>query len=258
MVDWDAGQYLKFEQERSRPARDLAAQIPLKEPAAILDLGCGPGNSTEILAGRFPKAHVAGADCSEAMLRAARDRCPNLEFFFLDAAHPESLVQLKRQFDLVFSNACLQWVPDHPRLLPRLMDLLAPGGVLAVQMPQQRKAAFHQVLSRQLAESEWRERFPDQREISVLSPQEYGDLLAPISSDFSIWETRYFHRLPSHRAILEWYRGSALRPYLSKLAPTEQSAFEKELLDKIEQAYPFQKNGEVLLPFPRLFFVAMV
>ncbi len=254
MSGWDPQQYLKFKKERTQPARDLAARLKRPE-GKMLDVGCGPGNSTAVLQERFPEAEIWGVDSSEAMIETARKEHPDLKFSRCDISC--ELDQLPHDFDLVFSNACLQWVPDHPVLLPRLMELLKPGGTLAVQIPINYQEPIHQIIQRTVSLEEWQERIPYRRSFYTLSQEEYFDLLAKCSSDFTMWETIYMHRMPSHQAIMEWYSSTGLRPYL-EAAVTEEAReqFFQEVFRQVREAYPVQENGEVIFRFPRLFFTA--
>lgn len=254
MAKWNADQYLKFKKERTQPAIDLAFRIPLESPGGILDLGCGPGNSTEILRHRFPKARILGIDNSVQMIDAARKNHPSLSFALRDAA--TELAGWGERFDVVFSNACLQWVPNHPQVLENIMALLNPNGVLAVQVPVNEKEPIHQIL-RQVSNSDrWRSKCGGARIFYTLSESEYFDLLAPLSANFTMWQTTYCHRMPSHESILEWYRGTGMRPYLAALPEADRPAFEAEIRQAVQKAYPVQKNGEILFRFPRLFFIA--
>lgn len=254
MSGWDPQQYLKFKKERTQPAWDLAARL---EPCSgkVLDVGCGPGNSTAVLRRRFPQAEILGVDSSDAMVEAARKEYPELSFCRCDISC--ELDSLPHDFDLVFSNACLQWVPDHPGLLPRLLKLLKPGGTLAVQIPINYREPIHQIIEHTVSKTEWREQIPYHRSFYTLSPEEYFDLLAGCSSDFTMWETIYLHRMPSHQAILDWYSSTGLRPYLEAAATEEVRArFIEEIFCRVREAYPVQENGEVIFRFPRLFFTA--
>ena len=253
-MNWNAEQYLQFERERTQPAIDLANRIPAREPQRVLDIGCGPGNSTRVLAERFPGARVMGVDSSPDMIGAAREKHPALRFEPCDAS--TELGGLGMRFDVIFSNACIQWIPNHPALLEQMMALLNPGGVLAVQTPMNEREPIHQIIQECVAEPHWKEFFPHPRVFYNLKPEEYAGLLAQWTEDYTLWETAYIHRLPSHRAILNWYRGTGLRPYLQVLPAREAEQLELEILAQLEERYPKQKNGEILFRFPRFFFMA--
>lgn len=254
MSNWDSEQYLKFAAERTRPAVDLARRLTVTSPARILDLGCGPGNSTAVLKQYFPAAELLGVDNSPAMMERARRDYPELSFRLFDAA--DSFHTLGAPWDVIFSNACLQWVPDHPALLVKLLDALADGGELAVQIPLQTKAPVHALL-RQTAKSEqWAPFFPEIRKTHILDELEYCELLRRHAGEFSMWESDYFHLLESPSAVLQWYRGTGLRPYLKALPPEKHSEFEQEILAGIESLFPRLHDGTVVFQFPRLFFIA--
>lgn len=255
MSAWDAAQYKKFERERTLPSRDLAHAIPLEQASRIIDIGCGVGNSTAVVQARFPMASVIGADNSEAMLTSAREHHPDLTFLHFDAV--QDWERLTPDYDVVFSNACIQWVPDHPVLLRRMMNILRPGGVLAVQIPMQFEEPIHQIIQRTVQRAKWSCKFDHPRVFYTLTQGEYFDLLAELSQDFTIWQTTYCHRLPSHQAIMEWYKGTGLRPYLSVLNENDAADFEAEILAQVQEAYPVQQNGEVIFRFPRFFFTAI-
>lgn len=258
MAEWNAGQYEKFEAERTIPSRDLVnAVVAVKAMAAVhsaLDVGCGTGNSTQVLATAFPQAHVVGVDNSDDMLLAAHKKYPALEFTKADV--PEGLRGLEQKFDVVFSNACLQWIPDHATLLPQLMEMLNDGGVLAVQVPVQTKQLMHRILRKVAARPRWEEKLSGAHQSNLLSEEEYFDILSAASSDFRLWETTYLHAMPGHQSLVEWFKGAGMRPYLERLSDAEQRAFEADVLAEVEKSYPLQKNGEVLFRFPRLFFTA--
>jgi trans-aconitate 2-methyltransferase len=247
-AEWNARQYLKFEDERTRPARDLLAQVPLTEVRRVIDLGCGPGNSTELLVERYPTAVVSGLDSSHDMLRQARKRLPQCDFVEGDLASwtPDQSV------DLLFANAAYQWVPDHLKALCRVVEALGTGSVLAVQMPDNTREPSHlamEKVARQFGVAE--EARPD------LPPVEtYYGALSPICSRLDIWHTIYNHRMADTAAITEWFRGSALRPFLARLDAQRGQEFVAAYIDEIGSHYPVRADGQVLLRFPRLFMVA--
>lgn len=251
-MTWSAGLYSNFEQQRTRPVRDLVAAIPATRVRTAVDLGCGPGNSTEVLLARYPEAAVTGLDSSADMLQAARARLPAVEFVPGDIAtwRPADAV------DVVLANASLQWLPDHAALYPRLLSYVAPGGALAVQTPDNEREPAH-LLMREVADGgPWATRIAGARHMHRHPPVYYYALLAPHAREVDVWRTVYHHPLPDHRAILAWFKGSGLRPYLDPLDGDERAEFEARYLRALEQAYPALDDGSVLLPFPRTFVVA--
>jgi len=255
MADWSAEQYLKFEDERTRPSRDLLEQIPLAEARRVIDIGCGPGNSTELLVRRWPQAEVIGVDTSADMLRQARERLPGRSFIEANVAHwvpPEKT-------DVLFANAIFQWVPGHLRQLQRLLGALTPGGVLAVQMPDNLDEPAH-VLMREVALLEpWRTRLAETARLrdALPKPGVYYDALGPLCSRLEIWHTIYNHALDDAAAIVEWVKGSGLRPFVDLLDPPERKAYLAEYTARIAASYLPQADGKVLLRFPRIFIVAV-
>lgn len=255
MPEWNAKQYTKFLKERTQPAIDLANRINLSAPNKIIDIGCGPGNSTRVLYEKFPKAHIIGADNSENMLNQAKVNNTELDFKLFDANTDFPL--LKQKFDVVFSNACIQWIPNHKALIPKMMSILKDGGILAVQTPMNYKEPIHIIISELVSSSKWKNKFAKPRVFYNLTQGEYFDLLSDISSDFSIWETVYCHRMSSHESIMEWYKGTGLRPYLEALNESDALEFENDVYNEVKKAYPVQVNGEIIFRFPRFFFTAV-
>mgnify|MGYP001231176557 CR=1 FL=1 len=254
MADWNSTQYLKFERERTQPAIDLVNRIGLENPKKILDVGCGPGNSTAVLAKKFPDAYILGIDNSENMISAARKNHPDLDFRLCDAGR--DLSSLDHDFDIVFSNACIQWVPDHKKLIGELMGLLRKGGVLAVQIPMNFNEPIHRIIREVSTSDKWKGYFPEARNGNTLTQGEYFDILSELTDNFSLWDTVYYHVMKSHSDILEWYRGTGLRPYLNVLDDEKQADFENDVLERIKGSYGVQKNGEIIFRFPRFFFTA--
>jgi trans-aconitate 2-methyltransferase len=255
MEDWSARQYLKFEDERTRPPRDLLAQVPLRYPRLVFDLGCGPGNSTELLVARYPEAEVIGLDSSLDMLRKARERLPRCTFREADIASWSA----PPRTDLLFANASFQWIPDHPRVLRRLLEALPSGAVLAVQMPDNTREPSH-VLQREVAASGPWANSPGIKAASrghLPSPEEYYDLLGPACSRIDIWHSVYNHVMATPQAIVEWFKGSALQLYLSALDAQSREQFLAAYSGKIPAAYKPRFDGKVLMRFPRLFIVAV-
>ena len=255
--DWSASQYLKFEAERTRPARDLLAQVPLTSPRRVVDLGCGPGNSTELLVKHFPTANIMGLDSSPDMVEKARARLPNLEFTLGDLASFEQ----KEPADLLYSNALYQWVPYEERIqiFTRLIESQRSGGVFAFQVPDNSNEPSHQAMREVADQGPWSgtlHRVTTLRK-AFQSPEELYDNLRPLCSEINIWHTHYHHILEDHKAIVEWVKGTGLRPYIDPLSPLERKAFMDEYLKRVEQAYPRLVDGKVCLRYPRLFLVAV-
>ena len=255
MPTWDANLYLQFASERTQPALDLIARVGLAHPARIIDLGCGPGNSTAALRQRWPDADITGLDSSAEMIVTASRAYPGERWIQADAATWVAEIP----FDLVFSNAALQWLPDHARMFPQLMGQVAPGGVLAVQMPAHHMSPLHQVTLDVANEPAWRDRLAAAvgRSLTKESPAFYYDVLQPLAARIDLWETEYYHLVDGPQAIVDWYRGTGLRPFLEALESAEQrQRFEKMMLEGYARAYPRQQDGRVLFPFRRLFIVA--
>ncbi|TWB55346.1 trans-aconitate 2-methyltransferase [Rhizobium sp. ERR 922] len=252
---WYAGQYVKFEDERTRPARDLLAQVPLQHVERAIDLGCGPGNSTELIVERYGVVGVSGLDSDDNMLEAARKRLLGTSFIKADLAtwRPEEPV------DLLFANAVFQWLPNHLDILDHLMDGLRPGGVLAVQMPDNLTEQSHLMMEETAKNGPWSEAFAKKsvRRNPLPAPSVYYNRLIGKSARVDIWHTNYNHVLENAAAIVEWVKGTGLRPYLDHADAEHRDAFAAEYLKHIEQAYPPLVDGKVLLRFPRLFLVAV-
>lgn len=254
MADWSAEAYLQFDAERTRPAADLLMRVPLADASRVVDLGCGPGNSTELLTGRWPAAIIEGIDSSPAMLDAARPRLPQVRFREGDIARwrPEG------SESLLFANAALQWVPGHLQVLEALLSRLSAGGVLAVQMPDNLGEPSHQLMRQVGADPRWGGKLADAeagRE-AIADAGAYCDRLRPLAGHLDVWRTTYFHELDGAAAIVAWLQATGLRPYLARLDPDERPPFLDRFQQALADAYPEQANGRVLLPFPRLFIVA--
>ena len=255
MGDWDASQYLKFEDERTRPAADLLARVPLDDPKLVVDLGCGPGNSTELLARRFPQAQVTGLDKSPDMIAKARARLPEIRFEEADAGTWAPAAPV----DLLYSNAALHWLPDHEALFTKLAASLAPGGCLAVQMPDTLGEDVH-VLAREVAASgPWAEKLAATAEAraTIASFEDTYAWLCTECRHVDIWQTIYVHPLDGAEAIVAWIKSTGLRPFLDPLDADEQAEFLRHYTARIADAYPRQPDGKALLRFPRRFIVAI-
>jgi trans-aconitate 2-methyltransferase len=252
---WDPRQYARFEVERDRAALDLLLRLPSDlRPREIWDLGCGAGQHAALLARRHPDARVHGLDSSAAMLEQARALETTVDWRQGDIAawSPE------RPADLILANASLQWLPDHSDLLTRLTAALAPGGVLAVQMPLAHETRHHALMRETAAEGPWAEALADiQTLAALLSPEAYYDILARACDPVDVWSTTYLHALTGPDAVLEWMKGTALRPYLTALGdPDRRQAYLDALASRLDAAFPRRPDGTTLLPFPRLFLVA--
>lgn len=254
MNDWNPDLYLRFANERTRPAQELLSRIFHPHPHAVSDLGCGPGNSTERLVQTWPHATITGVDTSAAMLAQARERLPQQSFIQADIA---SWRPTQPQ-DVIYANASLQWVHDHSRLLPHLVQQLASGGVLAVQMPDNLDEPSHALMRVTAEQGAWRDKIGDTQSVRqrLLSSAAYYDVLTAAGCDVDLWRTTYYHVMDDTQAIVDWLRATGLRPFLAPLDDTEQAAFLNAYREQLESAYPAQVNGKRLLAFPRLFIVA--
>ena len=252
--DWSPAIYLKFEDERTRPARDLLARVCSDEVRRVVDVGCGPGNSTELLAIRYPEAEILGVDNSPAMLEAARRRLPKVHFEFADAAVwvPNAGV------DVVFANAIYQWIPGHLQQLVRILTALPGNATLAVQMPDNLNEPSHRLMREVAQAGPWSARLAGAAQVRnpLPSVREYYEALRPLAARLEIWRTTYHHALHSADAIVEFVRSTGLRPFLDPLAEPERTDFIAAYTAKIAAAYPPLGDGHVLLAFPRLFLVA--
>ena len=251
---WDPTQYLRFANERLRPALDLLAQVPLEAPEHVVDLGCGAGNVTAILQQRFPDADVLGIDGSGPMLEKARVTAPDCSFAQADIP----TWQPTTAPDLIYSNAALQWVGEHATLFPRLMSLLAPGGVLAVQMPAMHNEPLRTMQEAVAANGPWAEQLRDLAGVArpIMDRDAYWDLLRPLCASLDIWETTYLHALTGEDAVMQWALGSSLRPFLDNLHEQQREPFRRAYADAVRPHYPRRPDGTTLLPFRRLFLIA--
>ncbi|UNK22132.1 trans-aconitate 2-methyltransferase [Yersinia intermedia] len=254
MQDWDPELYRQFEAERTRPASDLLARISTAQLQHISDLGCGPGNSTQLLHQRFPLAQLVGIDNSVAMLASAQQRLPECAFLEADIRQ----WQPSEPQDLIYANASLQWLTDHQQLFPSLLSKLATHGILAVQMPDNQDEPSHRAMREVAENGPWQQTLLEAGAIraEVLSANQYYDLLAPKAERVDIWRTTYYHPMPSAQAIVDWLRATGLRPFLEPLSEAMRLDFLQDYLAIIDVAYPQQADGRRLLAFPRLFIVA--
>ena len=250
---WDAELFSRFEAERVWPARDLIAKLA-RAPKLAYDLGCGPGASTAELVKRFPEAEVVGVDSSPRMLAAARRRLPKIVF---EEADIERWIPDRRP-DLIFADSALQWVHAHESLFPRLMDLLNPGGTLAVQMPDNRQEPSHALMRLIAADGPWADRLvPIAKTRAVIATHiDYYNWLRPVAETLAIWQTTYVHPLPGIDSVVDWFRGSALRPFLAPLSDAERETFLRRYRRDLAESYQEEEDGKVLFIYPRLFMLA--
>jgi len=254
---WDPVQYGVFAGERARPFVELLARVRAEQPTHVVDLGCGDGVLTATLLDRWPTASVTGVDSSPTMLARARARAVPGRLSFqlgtIEEWRPE------RPVDVLVSNAALHWVPGHPPLLRRLLAAVAPAGWLAVQVPANHAAPTHTELAALCRSLRWGDRLGDcgRRNSPVLAPAAYLELLAGSSRSIDVWETTYLHVLNGSDPVLEWVRGTVLRPVLAALAGDKaaEADFLAEYGQRIRAAYPAASHGTVL-PFRRIFVVA--
>jgi len=254
-MKWDPRQYLArgFADLRLRPALDLLARVGAETPAQVVDLGCGTGNTTALLTDRWPEAEVVGIDSSAEMLAQADARRIGARFTQADIADWRAQAPV----EVLYSNAALQWVDGHERLFPHLLAQVAPEGWLAVQMPRNYGAPSHQAMIDAVEAGPWAERLrPVLRPAPVALPEQYYALLAPHCRTLDIWETIYLQQLEGENPVVEWTKGSALRPLLAVLAGDQRRAFELAYAARIKSAYPPAADGRTLFPFRRLFIVA--
>jgi trans-aconitate 2-methyltransferase len=249
-TSWDPALYLGFDDHRSRPFVDLLARVGAAEPRRVVDLGCGPGHLTGLLAQRWPGAAVTALDSSPEMVAAACARGVEAELADVVDWSPSP------DTDVVITNAVLQWVPSHPQLLRRWVTALAPGAWFAMQVPGNFDAPSHTLIRGLLAEPRWRGSVALRGDKAVPEPAEYAELLAGAGADVDAWETTYLQRLAGADPVLQWIRGTALRPVRDALAPDDYAAFETDLAPRLREAYPEREDGTTWFPFRRIFAVA--
>lgn len=252
---WDPAQYARFGNERLRPALDLLSQVRATAPRQVIELGCGTGALTAMMKARWPDAQVMGLDGSEKMLARARDAYPACRFELADIARWTPA----EPYDVLFSNATLQWLPDHATLVPRLARALRSGGWLALQMPAMHDEPLRRLqveLARDARWVQWLGQVPAQP--SILNAADYYDLLQPLCAQIEIWQTTYLHALAGEHAVLEWASGTSLRPYLEALPEAERASFKAAYAQATDRVYRPAADGRTLLPFKRMFIVARV
>lgn len=253
VAGWNPGQYLKFADQRLRPALDLLSRIDLEAPNRVCDLGCGPGNVTPYLKARWPQATFTGVDSSAAMLAKARAADASVAWVEADIANWTA----DQPFDLVYSNAALQWLGGHQTLFPHLLRQLAPGGRLAVQMPRNFAAASHAGMRDAALDGPWAESLrPLLRHDPVAAPEVYWDILTRAGASVDLWEVEYLQVLQGEDAVVQWTLGTALKPLLDALEEPWRGQFLENYRRRMAEAYPRRASGETLFPFRRLFMLA--
>lgn len=258
---WNPKNYSQFLDLRTRPARDLLAAIPNSfHPKTAYDLGCGPGNSTILLKNRWPQARVIGLDSSPAMLEEAKTSYPDITFVQGNIAQ----LALTEKIDCLFANASLQWLDEHETLIPQLLQWINPGGVFAVQMPNNFHSPSHQAAISVLQNNPaWRP-FLAKLRYGVLTeplyklPAYYDLLVKSRVNSLQLWETEYFQEMADHRGIFDWVKGTGLQPVLSMMDADTQIQFANAYINTVSKKYPLQANKKVLLPFRRIFMVGFL
>jgi len=250
--DWNVELYLKFRNERTQPSIDLVSGISVESPKSIIDIGCGPGNSTQVLAGRWPAAGITGLDNSPSMIEKAKKDYPSQEWILADVMDVDSSVK----YDIVFSNATIQWIPDHKQLIDAMWKLVNDNGALAVQMPLYNAMPVCGAVER-AASGRWPQLDSVMEIFTFHEPGYYYDVLSFLSEKVNMWVTDYLHIMDSHKSILEMIKSAGLKPYMDRLkSEDDKHEFESEVLRNIKEAYPAQENRRVIFPFKRLFFIA--
>ncbi len=251
-MSWNPETYLAFADQRTRPAAELLARVRTENPARVIDLGCGPGNSTALLAARWPSAELEGLDSSSAMLAEAEASGVKARWIEADLAAWTAV----QPYDVIFSNATLQWVPGQAALLPRLMGLVKMGGSFAFQVPVNTDAPSHRLMREAAHDPRWREKLSIVREIERGKAETYYDILKPHALSLDIWQTEYLQVLEGEDAVYRWVSGTGLRPFVDALSGEEREAFIALYKAKLNVAYPRRADGTTLFPFQRLFVVA--
>jgi trans-aconitate 2-methyltransferase len=252
-MTWNPQAYEAFADHRMRPAIDLLGRVALEAPRRIVDLGCGSGNVTLLLAQRWPEASILALDGAAEMLATARARSSAITWQQVDLG----AWQASERFDLVFSNAALHWLSDHAAVFSRLADAVSPGGVLAVQMPSNFSAPSHALMHALALERPYRTHLEHVlRPAPVLDPGDYHALLAPRFARIDIWSTDYLQVLRGENPVADWTRSTWLGALIEALPEPLRGAFEAEYRLRVLDAYPKRDDGSTFFPFRRLFLVA--
>ncbi len=251
-TDWNPDLYLKFRSERMQPILDLVSRINLASPRSIIDIGCGPGTSTEILAARWPKAGILGIDNSEAMVKRARDNFPEIDWRVADA----STFSPEDKFDIVFANAVIHWIPNHRKLLSHLFSMTSKNGYLAIQMPMTSEMKIAELIDDAFRTVSPDRSFDISDFIHYNPAAFYLKAASSLTDHFHVWTTTYFHIMDSARGVYEMMGSTRMRPYLDQLqSDREKTEFEKILSESIDRAYDKIADGKIVFPFKRLFLL---
>jgi trans-aconitate 2-methyltransferase len=251
--DWNPELYLKFKEERTQPARDLVGRINVENPEKIMDVGCGPGNSTKVLYNRWSESEIIGIDNSASMIESAQKNYPEMEWRVEDVTRMEN----EEKYDIIFSNATIQWIQDQEKLIKDLVKILKGDGALAVQVPQYHAMPISQAIERVSLNEKWEEQTSQaNNDFTFHSSDYYYHILSAELESITMWETSYFHIMPSHQEIVEMIKSTGMRTFLDRLDTNEEKMeFEKDVLREIKKAYPEKTDSNVLFPFKRLFFI---
>jgi len=253
-MDWNPEKYLKFENERNLPSIDLVKRIRSEhDPENILDIGCGPGNSSMVLLQRWPSSRLTGLDNSQSMIDKALRDYPEHEWVLADAHDYKT----DKKFDLAFSNAAFQWIPGHAALIKKFSSLLNEDGILAVQLPQFYNMPAGRSLERLSLSGKWKALAGGCSGLFTMhDPGFYYDILSGYFRSIDMWKTDYIHIFDSHMSVFEMIQSTGMRPYLEKLgSDSERKSFEDSVIKELKKDYPMRKDGRVLFPFKRLFFI---
>lgn len=253
MNTWNPDLYMQFGSERTRPSIDLVSRIKTVNPKNIIDIGCGPGNSTQVLINRWPNAAITGLDNSQEMIKKAKCDHPAQEWIHADITTFEAEIK----YDILFSNAVIQWIPNHESLMKKFHDMLCDDGLIAVQIPLFWDMPLGSIVKETSKNHIWNKKLGEISDFFTFHNYSfYYDELSLLFNKVEMWRTDYFHIFKNHLKILNMMKSAGLRPYLNRLeSDDEKNIFENEILEKIETKYSKQKNGNIILPFKRLFFI---
>jgi trans-aconitate 2-methyltransferase len=254
MKDWNPDKYLLFKNERTQPAIDLVEKINLNNPKNVIDIGCGPGNSTQILVNKWPNCNVVGLDSSKSMIEKAKNDYPNQTWIHGKAEN----IPDDERYSLVFSNASLQWMDEHEMLIPRLWNVVDDNGVFAAQIPNFENMPVNFAINDVLKKKKWNNCIRNNiwnKQLRKLNY--YYEILSKYTDEITLWETHYYHIMESTKGIIDFVHSTALRPYLEQVeTENEKQEFLNEVIDGCKKHYKKQSNNKVLFPFQRMFIIA--